>query len=251
MQIVERSVLAVIRNEVFFSLGELNARVRQITAEVNSKPFQKLPGCRREQFEKVDLPAMGELPANRYTYTDIKRAKVNIDYHVEYKKCLYSVPYMYRGESVEVQASRNLVGIYFRNELIAQHKRAKPGHPATEPAHMPQGHRQHKQWNPESLRSWAQSQGEEVGRWVDAQFASRDHPEQAYRTLLGLRNLARRYPARRLNDACGIANRKGLMRIKQISNVLKNSMDKLPLLEEESISLPQDHKNIRGPEQFR
>ena len=44
MQIVERSVLAVIRNEEFFSLGQLNARVKQIMAEVNSKPFQKLPG---------------------------------------------------------------------------------------------------------------------------------------------------------------------------------------------------------------
>ncbi len=251
VQIVERSVLAPVRNEMFRSLEQLNARVKQIMVEVNSKPFQKLPGCRREQFEKVDLPEMGELPANRYEYTDIKRAKVNIDYHVEYKKCLYSVPYAYRGESVDVHASRNLVTIYFRNEIIAHHRRTRPGRPATEPAHMPESHRRHKQWNPGSLRNWADKLGEEVRRWVDAQFASRDHPELAYRTLLGLRDLARRYPAQRLNDACGVANRKGLMRIKQVSEVLKNSMDKLPLLEEEEASLPQDHKNIRGPEGFR
>jgi len=75
VQIVERSVLAPIRNERFFSLGQLNGRVKQIMVEVNSKPFQKLPGCRREQFEKVDLPEMGELPANRYEYVDIKRAR--------------------------------------------------------------------------------------------------------------------------------------------------------------------------------
>ena len=85
VQIVERSVLAPLRNEKFFSLGQLNERVKQIMVEVNSKPFQKLPGCRREQFEKVDLPAMRNLPANRYEYVDIKRAKVNIDYHLEYK----------------------------------------------------------------------------------------------------------------------------------------------------------------------
>ncbi len=251
VQIVERSVLAVIRNEEFFSLGQLNSRVKQIMAEVNTKPFQKLPGCRREQFEKIDLPEMGELPANRYEYADIKRAKVNIDYHVEHKKCLYSVPYNYRGERVEVHASQNLVSIYFRNKLIAQHKRTRPGRPATEPAHMPEGHRRHRQWNPESLRNWADKLGEEVRGWVDAQLASRDHPEQAYRTFLGLRDLARRYPGRRLNDACGVANKKGLMRIRQISEVLRNSMDKLPLLEEEEGALPQDHKNIRGPRQFR
>lgn len=250
VQIVERSVLAPVRNEVFWSLEQLNARVKQIMVEVNTKPFQKLPGCRREQFEKVDLPEMGELPANRYEYTDIKRAKVNIDYHVEYKKCLYSVPYAYRTERVDVHASRNLVSIYFRNELIAQHRRTKPGRPATEPAHMPESHRQHKQWNPESLRNWADKLGEEVRRWVDAQLTSREHPELAYRTLLGLRDLARRYPAQRINGACGVANRKGLMRVKQVSEILKNSMDKLPLFEEDA-SLPQDHKNIRGPEEFR
>jgi len=92
-----------------------------------------------------------------------------------------------------------------------------------------------------------------VYRWVDAQLESRDHPEQAYRACLGLMGLAREYPARRLNDACGVANRKGLMRIRQIREVIRNGMDKLALLEEEEpdTPLPQDHENIRGPEGFR
>lgn len=183
---------------------------------------------------------------------EIKRATVSIDYHVEYKKCLYSVPYTHRGEKVDVHASGNLVSVYFRNTLIAQHKRTKPGCPATEPAHMPEGHRRHKQWNPESLRNWAKELGEEVYKWVDTQLASRDHPEQAYRACMGLRDIARKYPPQRLNDACGVANRNGLVRIKQIREVLKNGMDRLALLEEQEqgASLPQDHENIRGPEQF-
>jgi len=178
---------------------------------------------------------------------------VNIDYHVEYNKCLYSVPCACRGERVDVHASGNLVSIYFRNELIARHKRTRPGRPATEPAHMPEAHRRHEKWNPQSLRRWGKGVGEEVYRWVDAQLESRDHPEQAYRACLGLMGLAREYPARRLNDACGAANRNGLMSIKQIREILKNGKDKLPLFEEEEPDafLPQDHKNIRGPEVFR
>ena len=250
VQIVERSVLAPVRNEVFFSLGHLNRRVKELVAEANSKPFQKLEGWRRGQFEKTDLPALGPLPPYPYAYTEIKRAKVNIDYHVEHKKKLYSVPCIYRGERVEIHASENIVMIYFKNRLIAQHKRLKTGRYATEFAHMPEGHREHERWNPRRLRNWAKSLGEDVYRWVDAQLESRDHPEQAYRACLGLMSLSRDYP-QRLNLACGVANRNGLVRLNQIKEILKNGMDRLAPLQEQSASLPQDHENIRGPEQFR
>ena len=250
VQIVERSVLAPIRDEVFFSLAHLNRRVGELLREANSKPFQKLEGSRGEEFEKVDLPALGPLPPYPYTYTQIKRAKVNIDYHVEYKKGCYSVPCIYRGERVEIHASENIVMIYFKNKLIAQHKRLKTGRYATEFAHMPEGHREHERWNPRRLRNWAKGLGSEVFEWVDAQLESRDHPEQAYRACLGLMSLSRDYP-QRLNNACGVANRNGLVRLGQIKEILKNGVDRLPPLEEQSASLPQDHENIRGPEQYR
>ena len=136
VQIVERSVLAPVRDEVFFSLSELNSRVKELVREVNSKPFQKLEGSRSSEFERVDKPALRPLPPYPCTYTEIKRGKVNIDYHVEYKKKLYSVPCMYRGERVEVHATQSIVAVYFKNKLIAQHKRLGAGRYATEPAHM-------------------------------------------------------------------------------------------------------------------
>ena len=250
VQIVERSVLAPIRDEAFFSLRELNRRVKGLLGELNSKPFQKLEGSRREEFERIDLSALKSLPPYPYTYTEIKRVKVNIDYHVEYSKKLYSVPWAYRGERVEIHATERIVTIYFKNRLIARHKRLERGRYSTDPAHMPEGHREHERWNPRRLRKWAKGLGEEVYRWVDAQLASRDHPEQAYRTCLGLLRLSRDYP-QRLNDACGAANRNGLMRLGQVKEVLKNGMDKVALPEEQSVSLPQDHENIRGPEQYR
>ena len=175
---------------------------------------------------------------------------MNIDYHVEHKKKLYSVPCIYRGERVEIHATENIVMIYFKNKLIAQHKRLKTGRYATESAHMPEGHREHEKWNLRRLRNWAKGLGSEVFEWVEAQLRSRDHPEQAYRACLGLMSLSRNYP-QRLNNACGVANRNGFVRLNQIKEILKTGMDKLPLLEEQSASLPQDHENIRSPEQYK
>ncbi len=253
VQIVETRVLAPIRNEQFTSIAQLNRRVKELTEEVNLKPLQKGEGeCRRELFEEIDLPEMRELPPYPYTYTEIKKAKVNIDCHVEYKKKRYSVPYTYRGEGVEIHATEHIVTIYFKSKLIAQHKRLtkKHEHYVTVDEHMPKSHREHGKWTPKRLRDWAKGLGEEVYKWVDAQLDSKDHPELGYRVCLGLLSLSRKYP-QRLNAACGVANGNGLMRLSQVKEILKNGMDRLPLFEEQELSLPQDHKNIRGPGEFR
>lgn len=249
VQIVERSVPAPLRDEVFFSLSQLNIRVKKLAAEANSKPFRKLEGARREEFERADLPAMGPLPPYPCTYTGIKRAKVNIDCRVEYKKALYSVPWTYRGERVDIRAAENIVMIYFKNKLIAQHKRLKPGRCSTEPAHMPEGHGEHERRNPRRLRNWAKDLGEEVLERVNTQIESKDRPEQACRACPGLMSLSRDCP-RRLNDARGAADRNGLAKLRQVREALKNGMDTLALFEEDPSELPQDHENIRGPEQF-
>ena len=251
VQIVERSVLARIRDERFFSIAELNSRIAKLVEEVNSMPFQKLPGCRREEFERVELPALGPLPPYPYVYIEIKRAKVHLDYHVEHKKAFYSVPFIYRSETVEIHSTRNIVTISFKGKTIARHKRLNRGGYSTEPAHMPESHREHEKWNPRSLRNWAEKQGSETLEWLEWQFALKDHPEQVYRVCLGLMKLSRDYP-QRLNDACGVANRNGLTRLKQVREILKNGMDKLPLFEEEDdFALPQDHGNIRGADQYK
>lgn len=250
VQVVQRQILARLRDEEFFSLGELNRRTRELLGELNDAIFQKLPGTRRSEFERVDKPALKPLPAHRYRYVEIKGARVNIDYHTEYRKTRYSVPHNYIGERVEVRADSNIVEIYFREKLIAQHRRADRGGFVTDLAHMPEAHQHHEKWNEDRIRNWARDIGSETLEWVNRQFESREHPAQAYRVCLGLLNLSRSYP-KRLNDACGVANRNGLIRLKQVKEILKNSMDKLPLLQEQSPSLPQNHENVRGPEQYR
>ncbi|WP_275100297.1 IS21 family transposase [Sedimenticola hydrogenitrophicus] len=250
VQVVERWILARLRHHSFFSLAELNQCIRTLLDELNLKPFKQLPGNRREAFAQLDQPALRPLPCHPYHYVAIKPVKVNIDYHVQYEQHHYSVPHQYVGETLELHASDTLIRLYFRGQQVAAHPRKHRPGTTTEAAHMPQRHRKHQQWTPGRLKNWAQDIGPEVLRWVDAQLQSRDHPEQAYRVCLGLLSLSRDYPTQRLDAACRIANRAGLVRLKQVSSILRSNRDRLPEQLSLVAELPQDHENIRGPKNF-
>jgi transposase len=250
VQVVERWMLARLRHHSLFSLAELNQALRLLLDELNRKPFKQLPGNRVEAFAQLDQPALKPLPRHPYRYVAIKPVKVNIDYHVQYERHHYSVPHQYVGESLELHAGDTLITLYFRGQSVATHARKfRPG-TTTEPSHMPQRHRKHQQWTPGRLKNWAQDLGPEILRWVDTQLKTKAHPEQAYRVCLGLLNLGREYPAQRLEAACRIANREGLMRLKQIKSILSSNRDRLPEQLSLATELPQDHENIRGPHNF-
>jgi hypothetical protein len=250
VQIVERWILARLRHHSFFSLAELNQCIRTLLEELNEKPFKQLPGNRRQAFERLDQPALKPLPAHPYRYVDIKPVKVNIDYHIEYRQHHYSVPHQYVGETLELHAGDTLVTLYFRQRQVASHPRKHQPGITTDPNHMPTRHRKQQQWTPGRLKNWARDIGPGVLTWVSDQLASRAHPEQAYRVCLGLLNLSREYPVRRLDDACNIANREGLTRLKQVKSILQSNRDQLPEQLDLTVELPQDHDNIRGPHHF-
>ena len=250
VQIVERWILARLRHHTFFSLAELNQCIRALLVELNERPFKQLPGNRREAYEKLDKPALKALPAHPYRYVHIKPVKVNIDYHVQYQQHHYSVPHQYVGERLELHASDTLITLYFQQQSVATHVRAQRAGITTEPAHMPTRHRKHQQWTPGRLKSWARDIGPATLAWVDAQLSTKRHPEQAYRVCLGLLSLSRAYPRERLEAACRIANKAGLIRLKQVKSILQSNRDQLPDQLELQTELPQDHENIRGPKTF-
>ncbi len=250
VQLVERWILARLRHHTVFSLAELNQCIRALLDELNEKPFKQLPGNRRQAFETLDQPVLRPLPRHPYRYVAIKPVKVNIDYHVQYQQHHYSVPHQYVGETLELHAGENLITLYFRQQQVATHARSyRPG-TTTEPAHMPKRHQKHQRWTPGRLKNWAQTIGPEVLVWVTAQLEAKAHPEQAYRVCLGPLNLTREYPAQRINAACRIANRQGLVRLKQLKSILTSCRDKLPEQLTLETALPQDHENIRGPRNF-
>lgn len=251
VQIVERWIMAKLRHQTFFSLAELNQCIRTLLTELNQKPFKQWPGNRQQWFEKLDKPALTPLPKHAYQYTDIKTARVNIDYHIAYDQHLYSVPHHCVGERVELHADDKLIEVYFQSKRNATHVRKFYPGMTTEPGHLPERHAQHQQWTPGRLMNWAQAIGPEVLKWVKAQLQRKAHPEQAYRVCLGLLNLSRTYSPERLNQACAIANQEALFKLKNVKAILQSNRDKLPESTPVPLSLlPQDHENIRGAESF-
>jgi transposase len=250
VQLVERWILAKLRHYSFFSLAEVNACIKGLLNELNERPFKQIPGSRLSLFEQMEKPALKPLPEHPYQFSDIKRVKVNIDYHVQYQRHHYSVPHQFVGETLELHADETRVALYFQQKMIASHSRKFFAGMTTEPSHMPMRHQKHHTWTPGRLKNWAKDIGQDVLFWVDKQISNRTHPEQSYRVCLGLLNLSRSWPKERLNAACARANKAGLYRLKNIKNILASNLDTLPVQDPPSMTLPQSHENIRGPQSF-
>lgn len=249
--LVERWILAKLRHETFFTLASLNSRIRELLEQLNDKPFQKLPGSRRSQFKALDKPALRPLPTNRYQYVDIKKARVGIDYHIQYNKHFYSVPHQLSGRQLEVHANSSCVQVYNLDKLITVHPRKYHAGFTTNPIHMPNNHRAHAEWTPSRLLKWGTTIGPNTKIMVQQFIDAKPHPEQAYRACLGLLNLNKLYGDERLENACRFGLLKGLRTVKSIRNILKHKCDQTPTTTEEDNPLNQHHENIRGSNQYQ
>lgn len=165
---------------------------------------------RRELFEQLDAPYLSRLPTRRFEHATWKKAKVNVDYHIEVAKHYYSVPYRFAREVVEARVTASSVEVFHRGQRIASHRRNdRPGTHSTHPEHMPKSHRKHLEWTPSRMLNWAEKIGPERRALVYAILKSRPHPEMGYRSVLGLMRLAKRYDPERLEVACSRAMRVG------------------------------------------
>jgi transposase len=73
VQIVQRFVLARLRNCRFFSLHELNAAIHETVADLNAKIMRKLGVSRDEMFAEIDRPALKALPTAPYQHAEWKK----------------------------------------------------------------------------------------------------------------------------------------------------------------------------------
>jgi len=254
--VVQRWILARLRNRQFFSLPELNAAIAELLVDLNHRPFKKLPGCRASAFESIDRPAMKPLPAQRYEYAEWLKAKVYIDYHVEADHHYYSVPHQLVGEYVHVRMTACAIECLFKGRRVAAHARSyQRGKHTTLPEHMPESHRRHMQWTPGRLLNWGQKIGPGTRAVVQWQLENRPHPEQGYRACLGLLNLARTYGEQRLEAACRRALTLGSPVRKRIEAILKAKLDQHPDLfpgaDTAAPTASRSHGNVRGAEYFR
>lgn len=249
--LVQRWILARLRNRRFFSLGELNTAIGLLLADLNQRPFKKLPGCRRSAFEQLDAPVLRPLPATRYVIGRWKAAKVSIDYHVEFEGHYYSVPHRLVGAKIDVRASGALLECFAANQRVAGHPLSTVrGGFTTTPDHMPASHRAHLQWTPAKLIAWGERIGVSTAAVVTWQLERRPHPEQGYRACLGLLALARKYSAQRLEAACTRAMAIRAPHLRSVASILKCGLDSQPTLLGAADNPVIEHENVRGPEYY-
>jgi transposase len=245
--VVERWILAPLRNRQFFSLAELNQAIREPLDQLNRRPFQKLPGCRRTLFEEVDQPTLKPLPVSPYVYAEWKKARVNVDYHIEVDHHYYSVPYRLMKQQVDVRFTAHTLECFHKGRRICSHPRsAKAGGYSTQKEHMPKSHREFSDWTPERLLDWAESVGPNTRELIRRVMESRPYPVQGFRSCLGILRLSKKFGGDRLENACRRALRISAFSYKSILSILTNGLDHCPLPEPETPAASLDHANIRG-----
>jgi transposase len=245
VQIVEREILAPLRDRRFLSLADLNEAMGILLDKLNERPFQKLEGTRNELFKLLDAPVLRPLPAEPYIYSAWKKASVSFDYHIDVERRYYSVPFQLIKKQVDVRMTARIVEVFYKGERVASHVRAaRDGQYSTCPEHMPPNHLAHAEWTPERFSLWAREVGGATAKAVEAILERHVIPEQGFRSCMGVMRLGDRYGAERLEAACARIMSAGYPTYKRIETILKNGMDQAP--DPVKTTPVIEHSNIRG-----
>lgn len=252
VQIVERWILARLRDHQFFGLHQLNQAIAILLTELNQKPFQKLPGCRKSLFEDLDRPALKPLPVCPYQYAEWKKARVNIDYHIEVDRHYYSVPYLLIQKQLDVRITPSTLECFYKNKRVASHIRSyQQGRHTTVKEHMPKSHQKWAEWTPQRFTHWAGKIGPQTVQLIGNILNSRPMPQQGFRSCLGVLRLAKSYGDQRLEAACKRAVAIGGTSYRSVESILKHNLDQKPLLDEAVAIIPISHINIRGAHYYQ
>lgn len=251
VQVVQRWILARLRNRRFFSLAELNQAIGELVGQLNDRPMRGWGTTRRALYEQLDRAALRALPSTPYEYADWKRCRVNLDYHVEVERHFYSVPFRLVREVVEARITATTVEIFHHGKLVAMHLRSRRAHrPSTVAEHMPSSHRRYRDWTHERILREAATIGDDTVALAEIILRSRPHPEQGFRSCIGILGLAKRYDAERLDAACARALALGTRSYASVAAILKNARDKKTARDSETEPPSLLHENIRGPDYY-
>jgi transposase len=251
VQIVQRWILACIRNEAFSSLARLNERIRELLGLLNARVMRRYGKSRADLFASMEKPALGTLPPSRFEYAEWKRARVNIDYHIVFDEHFYSVPYVLVHEEVWVRATATSIEVMRAGTRVASHKRSgQRGRHTTVHEHMPSSHRAHAEWSPSRILAWAAKTGPATRDLCDAILVERPHPEQGFRSCLGILRLGKRFGQERLEAACARANRAHARSYRHVESILKKGLDRAPIDDVGTSTKPIAHDNVRGPTEY-
>jgi transposase len=255
VRIVERWLLGKLRNRRFYSLAEVNAAIAELLIQLNDvRVLRHVGRTRRQLFEEIDAPRLKPLPAEPYAFAEWRLRKVGLDYHVDVDGHFYSVPYRHARAGVEVRATLRTVEIFLQGERIAAHMRGSGnGKHTTVTEHMPSSHRRYGDWTTERIQREAGAIGASTLMLCQMILERRPHPEQGFRSCLGIVRLAKPFTAERLEAACLRALQIGSYTYGSVRSILDNRLDGQPVRRgprteggAEDDELRLIHPNIRG-----
>jgi transposase len=245
--IVSRYLLGRLRNRRFFSLAELNEATRECITVINTKVVKRLNKSRNELFAHLDRPALKALPAERYSYAEWKRCTVAPDYHVEVDEHYYSVPFRLLRETIDARYTLTTIELFHKGERVASHVRSRLGNKYTTlPEHMPSSHRRYAEWTPARMLRQAANIGPATVALFEAIMRAKPHPEQGFRSCLGIIGLLKSYGPERIEAAAKRGNDIGATTYGSIKSILEKGLDKAYAPQEAADITPIHHANIRG-----
>ena len=254
VKIMYSRIYAPVRKRVYHTLAELNAAIKEALEAHNSGPLKGRNYSRKLQFEEVERETLSPLPALRYEFKKQHQATVMKNGHVclGVDKHYYSVPYRFIGKKVKILYSRSNMEVYYHYERIAMHKRIKnPYSYTTDKDHLATTHRFMTEWTPDRFLEWASSIHEDVRLYILKILDRKQHPEQAYRSCVGILGFAKKAGNERLTSACRRALGYGIYNYKTIQQILENNMDQYEdSLFADELPMPS-HDNIRGEDYYK
>ncbi len=250
VQHAQRQILAALRDMTFFSLAELNNAIHTRLDQINAQPFQKLEGTRDQWFETLDRPRLKPLPVMPFVLASWSEAKVSIDYHVVVDNHYYSVAYNLIHQTLQVRLTDTTVELFHQTQRVAAHPRSfLRGRFTTLDEHRPKAHQRHLQWTPGRIIDWAKKIGPQCAQVVEHIMTSRPHPEQGFRSCLGIIRLGKVHSEPRLEAACGRALHFAIVSYRSIESILAKRLDQQPLEVDQPFTTPA-HDNVRGDSYF-
>lgn len=256
VRLVYQRIYAPLRDQLFFSLSELNAAMTEQLLAHHERAFQKKEANRYTRFVELEKPYLQPLPLEAYVMRHGAECKVQKNYHIILGEDWhqYSVPFFFIGKKVQVVYDTDTVEVFYQHKRIALHQRSYKKHAYTTTGeHMPQGHQRYleqKGWDADYFLLQAEKMGISSKAYMQAMLDSKRFTEQTYNACLGMLRLARSYGTERIEAACARALKGRTHNYRTIHNILIANLDKLEdNTPGDLFSLPQ-HENLRGAEAF-
>jgi len=106
------------------------------------------------------------------------------------------------------------------------------------------------EWTPERFINWGRKIAPEVEQVIASILDNRPHPEQAYKSCIGLLSLEKKHEPEHIIKACQKALQVNCVTYRFIKNTLTTKAFNLPGEEDLTLFKLPYHENIRGKEKY-